>query len=217
MGSRVPGALLAIALAAAMGPGTAAGQINVGAVLGLSRSNLSGDQPDKVSYSTRTGLVAGAVIEIPVATSVRLVFQPGYEQRGAKLGYDTGEAEPVDSGSVALDYVSMPVLVKILANNGWLYFTSGLDFGYLASATLTEGTSESDISDLVKSFDIAVIFGAGGLIPIGRPSLMLEARYNQSLNNLNDALTLPTSLPARFRTSGLQFLAGILLPLGGGR
>jgi len=217
MGSRALRALLAMALAVATGPGTADAQINIGAVLGLSRSNLSGDQPDKVSYGTRTGLVAGAVIEIPVAKSVLLVFQPGYEQRGAKLGYDTGQAEPVDSGSVALNYVSMPVLVKILANNGWLYFTSGLDVGYLSSATLTEGTSETDIGDLVKSFDIAVIFGAGGLIPIGRPSLMLEARYNQSLNNLNDALTLPTSLPARFRTSGFQFLAGMLLPLGGDR
>jgi hypothetical protein len=192
-------------------------QISVGAVVGLNRSSISGDSPDKVSYSTRTGLVAGAVIEIPVAKSVHLVFQPGFVQRGVKLGYDVGNPEPVDSGSVALDYLSMPVLIKVLADNGWLYVTSGLDFGYLSSATLTEGSAETDVSAALSDWDVAVIFGVGGLIPIGRPSLTLEARYSQSLVNLPDATAGSSSLPARFRSSGFQFLAGVLLPLGGDR
>jgi len=65
---------------------------------------------------------------------------------------------------------------------------------------------------------VAVLFGAGGLIPIGRPVLTLEARYSQSLTNLNEGVILSsTNLPARFRSSGFQFLAGMLLPLGGDR
>jgi len=208
-----------VALFTTVGSSTLVAQISIGAVVGLSRSSISGDKPANVSYSTRTGLVAGAVVEVPVSKSVRLVFQPGFVQRGAKVGVAVpNQTERVDSGAVELDYISMPVLIKILANNGWLYVTSGIDVGYLSSATLVEGTTETDVSASLKSYDIAVMFGVGGLIPIGRPSLSLEARYNQSLTSLNENVTFPnTSLLARFRSSGFQFLAGILLPLGGDR
>lgn len=209
-------AIVAAVLATA-GPSAAAAQISVGAVLGVSRSSLSGDKPDKTSYSTRTGLIAGAVVEIPITTDVHLVFQPGFIQRGASIGVDVGEPDPVDSLDVKLDYLSLPVLIKIITNNRKLYVTSGIDIGYLSSATLTDGSSETDLGPILNDLDLSVIFGVGWMIPIGRPAFTIEMRYNQSLSNLNDTATTPANLPARFRSSGFQLLAGVLLPLGGGR
>lgn len=210
-------ASLCILVAFSSVPRASHAQVSVGAVLGVSRSSLSGDKPDKTSYSTKTGLVAGAVIEIPLTHDVHLVFQPGYIQRGANIGFDVGDPEPIDSGSVTLDYISMPILVKIITSNRKLYVTSGIDIGYLSSATLTEGTTETDLSQILNDLDFSVIFGVGWMIPIGRPAVTIELRYNQSLSNLNSSATVPGNLPARFRSSGFQLLAGVLLPLGGSR
>jgi len=46
---------------------------------------------------------------------------------------------------------------------------------------------------------------------------MLEARYEQSLVNISEQSLDEAALRARVRSSGLQLLAGILLPLGGGQ
>ena len=88
-----------------------AAQVSIGAVLGVNRTGISGDNPAKTSYSAKGGLIAGLVLEIPVAKDVKIVFQPGYRQLKAVIGFEVdGEDEPVDSLDVKLDYVSVPVL-----------------------------------------------------------------------------------------------------------
>ena len=79
------------------------------------------------------------------------------------------------------------------------------------------GSSETDLSQVLNDVDLSVIFGVGWMIPVGRPAVTIELRYNQSLSNLNSTATIPGNLPARFRSSGFQLLVGVLLPLGGGR
>ena len=212
-------AVVSLCMLAALGGVPRAGhaQVSVGAVLGVSRSNVSGDRPDGTTFSTRKGLIAAAVVEIPLTNEVHLVFQPGFIQRGASIGVDVGEPEPVDSLELQLDYLSMPVLIKVITSNRRLYVTSGIDIGILSSATLTGGASEMDLSPILNDIDFSVIFGVGWMIPIGRPAFTIEMRYNQSLSNLNDTATTADDLPARFRSSGFHLIAGILLPLGGGR
>jgi hypothetical protein len=55
-------------------------------------------------------------------------------------------------------------------------------------------------------------------LPIGSPLLTLELRYEQAILNIANPDEDPEeeSLPIRFRTSGFQFYAGLLLPLGRG-
>jgi hypothetical protein len=130
-----------------------------------------------------------------------------------------GQEDPQDSVSVALDYFTVPVLAKITAANEKVFVTGGLNIGFLASATgTTVGVGEeSDIKDSLRDFDIAVDFGVGVQLPIGRPRILIEGRYEQSLVNLADLGESTTpGLPTRFRSSGLQLWAGLLLPLGGG-
>lgn len=197
----------------------AAAQISVGAVLGVNRTGLSGDKPDNTSYSTSAGLIAGLVLEIPVAKSVAIVFQPGYRQSGANIGFQVPDQdEPVDSLSLRLDYFSLPILLKVITDGGRWYVTSGVDLGLLTSATLStvSGSQEIDVKDALSDFDLAVIFGVGRMFPIGRPRITAEIRYSQSLFNLADD-SAGGDLPVRFRASGFQLLAGVLLPLGGRR
>lgn len=211
----------AIVTAALVSAGTSAAvaQISVGAVLGVNRTGLSGDKPDNTSYSTSAGLIAGLVLEIPVAKSVAIVFQPGYRQSGANIGFQVPDQdEPVDSLSLRLDYFSLPILLKVITDGGRWYVTSGVDLGLLTSATLStvSGSQEMDVKDALSDVDLAVIFGVGRMFPVGRPRITAEIRYSQSLFNLAGDST-GQDLPARFRASGFQLLAGVLLPLGGQR
>ena len=198
----------------------AAGQISIGAVVGVNNASISGDNPDKTSYSGAGGGIAGLVLEIPVAKGVAIVFQPGVRQLKAVIGFEVdGQDEPVDSLDLKLAYASIPVLLKVITNGGKWYVTSGLDFGFLSSATIgtISGSAETDIKDLLTDFDLAVIFGVGRMFPVGRPKITAEIRYSQSLINVSNQTSGGNDLPVRFRASGLQLVAGVLLPLGGSR
>jgi hypothetical protein len=198
------------------GTSAAAAQISVGAVLGVNRTNISGDKPDDTSYSTKAGLIAGLVLEVPVAKGVAIVFQP---ESGTNIGFEVpGQEEPVDSLSVGLNYFSLPILLKVITDGGRWYVTSGFDLGWLTSATIStvSGSQETDIKDALTDFDLAVIFGVGRMFPVGRPKITAEIRYSQSLLNLASDAT-GQDLPVRFRASGFQLVAGVLLPLGGQR
>lgn len=190
----------------------------LGLVGGLNMSSIKGDAPENIKWGGRAGGVIGLVGEIRLTEEVNLLIQPTLTNRGASLGVEVeGMQEPVDSGSVSLSYLTVPVLVKVFAGHRRTFVTSGLDFGFLTGATLTEGSDERDVKDRIEDFDVAVNFGFGGIIYAGKPNVSLELRYSQSLLNLANASTIEDALPVRFRSSGFQFLAGVLLPLGGGR
>ncbi len=133
-----------------------------------------------------------------------------------------GEDERQDSLSLGLSYASIPVLMKIETAGGKLFVNSGVDVGFLLDATLSpvEGDGEDeDVADLVRDFDVAVNFGVGGQFPIGKPRLTIEARYSQSLIDISEVevdIGADTLIPARFRSSGFELLAGLWIPLGGG-
>lgn len=208
------GALLVMLFVTANGR---AQQPAIGIFGGINQSSLKGDAPEKTSFGGLSGFAAGAVGEFRIANEVLLSIQPMYLQRGTKIAFEIpGEDQPRDSMDARIDYFTVPVLLKVISGNGKTYVTSGLDFGFLSSAKLIDGAQESDIKEFFKSTDIAVVFGFGAMFPIGNPRLSFELRYSQSLLNISSQSGNPegTSLPTRFRSSGLQLLAGVLLPLG---
>ena len=219
--SRPTRAVVSLCMLVTLGsmPGVSQAQVSIGAVLGVNRTGLSGDKPDNTSYSNHAGPIAGLVLEVSVAKDVAIVFQPGYRQSGANIGFQVPDQEEhVDSLSARLDYFSIPVLLKVITDGGRWYVTSGLDLGWLTSATIStvSGSQEMDVKDSLTNFDLAVIFGIGRMFPVGRPRITAEIRYSQSLLNLADD-SAGGDLPVRFRASGFQLLAGVLLPLGGQR
>lgn len=194
-----------------------AAQTSLGAYGGLNRSVLRGDGPPNTKYRDRHGSVLGIVADFPVATDVAISVQPSFAQRGAGIAFNVeGERERRDSLDVRLDYVSIPVLVKIFAGHRRTFVTGGLDVGFLTKATIHDGANSDDISDLMKTMDIAAVFCLGVAIVKRQPEITMELRYAQSFLNVANPESDPEteSLPQRFRSTGLQLLLGITFTLG---
>jgi len=192
-------------------------QTYIGVTGGLMSSSLSGDAPKDASYSGKIGFSGGLIADFTLTEDIVLSIQPRYLQKGSTVSYDIGEYELKDSLIASLDYFSLPILVKINSLNKRIYFSSGLDFGYLMNSSVEKIADgfKTDVNNLVKMYDISVSFGFGVNIPVGSPIISLELRYMQSLLNLSD-ISLgesDTTFPYRFRTSGFQFLTSIIFPI----
>ena len=215
------GCLLAVLLAAlGAGPGSATAQVNLGFSVGINSSSLSGDKPPDVSYTSSTNLLANVVADFRIADDVWISVQPGYAGRGAGLAFKVdGEEEPRDSLTLNMNYLSVPVLMKVVTGKK-VYVTGGLDFSYLLNAELAPngGGEGVDLRDAIKNASVGFIFGVGAMFPIGRPRITVEGRYTQSLTNDAEPERSDAGgqdLPVRFRSTGLQLLVGFLIPLGG--
>jgi hypothetical protein len=204
-----------------LAPQTLGAQITLGIQGGLGRFSVKGDAPRNTSYTNAWGGSGGLILELHLSEAVALSFQPSWTQKGTDVMVDVkGIDEPVDSMDLSLDYLSLPVLLKVSTPRRGGFVTAGVDLGYLQSAVLTVGDSEeTNVKDALETTDVSAIFGVGGTLRKSRPVVTLELRYYQSLLRV-----LPTSapggetraLPAGFRSSGWELTMGLLLPLGGG-
>jgi len=197
----------------------AAAQFNLGVMGGINKSNLSGDAPSKAKYTSRNGFAGGVFVDVNIARDVFLSFQPMFMQKGTTIAVDVpGERDPKDSLDVNLNYISLPLMVKVISGNGKTYVTGGLDVGFRQNATVkpVNSGSEQDIQEFIQQLDIAVNFGLGIMIPVGTPKLLFELRYVQGLMDISNIKTDPEgkSLPPQFKTGGFQFFTGLMIPLG---
>lgn len=196
-------------------------QVTIGAFGDLNLAGVSGDAPDDFSYSGNTGFGFGLIGEFHLTDDVWLSVQPMILPRGAGLQLEVDdEADPVDFATLNLSYFAVPILAKFVTAGGKVYVISGFNVSFLTSANITgveDNSEEIDVKDSFKSFDVAVDFGVGGQLPAGPIKIMLEARYEQGLLNIMEDVINEDALQSRLRSSGLQLLAGVLLPLGGGQ
>ena len=190
--------------------------VAVGAFGGINLGDLSGDAPAGASFVSSIGFAAGLLGEFRVASDVWLSLQPMYIQKGSDLRFRFTQGSQPDTLGLALDYVTLPVLLKIVSGNGKTYVSGGVDAGYLVNATLSNESESRDVVDSFNKIDLSADFAFGVMLPIGRPKITLEARYSQSLLNVakEDQNPEEEALPARFRSSGFQLFAGLLYPLG---
>jgi hypothetical protein len=196
-------------------------QVTIGAFGDLNFAGVSGDAPDDFSYAGNSGFGFGLIGEFHLTDDVWLSVQPMILPRGAALQLDVdGQEDPVDFADLNLSYFAVPILAKFVTAGGKVYVISGFNFSFLTSANLVgveDGDEEIDVKDSFKSFDVAVDFGVGGQLPAGPVKIMLEARYEQGLVNIIEDAFNQDALQSRLRSKGLQLLAGVLLPLGGGQ
>ena len=218
-------ARLAIGLVFALLPtlgiaGSAPAQTNLGVVLGVSSSSLSGDTPSNGTYTKKSSPIVGLSAEFGIGDGLYLIMQPQYLTRGTGVAFAVeDQEEPRDSLTLSLSYVSVPMGLKVVSGSGRYYVSSVLDLGILTSATLDNGSSEEDVKGDVEPLDLAVGLGVGGQFSIGRRPMTIELRYSQSLLNLpSEASQVGAggAFPTRFRVSGLQLVAGLYFGLGGG-
>jgi hypothetical protein len=203
-------------------PADASAQLILGAQSGLASFKVGGAAPDDASYGSQIRVMASGVLGYRIGSSVVLKIEPGFIQKGAGVAFDVEDVEePVDSLSLNLDYISVPVVAQVFTRGGRGFVTGGLDIGILSSATLVTKNSgeEQDVKDLLETSDVSWLFGVGGLVYRGRPQISLELRYSQSIIKVFDGSNEgnASALPGGFRSSGFQLIAGASWRLGGDR
>lgn len=185
---------------------------------GVNNTSLNGDTPSGVKIGKRTGMQAGAIGEFRLNDEVWLSFQPMYQQAGTTTSFrPEGESEDVDGPTLELNYFAIPILARISSSNGRTYVMGGLNPAFLMDAKLQDGDTSEDLSSEFSDFSLAADIAFGYVVPIRRTLLTLEIRYEQSILNLaaDGREEGEDVLPERFRSSGFQFMAGLLWPLGG--
>ncbi len=194
------------------------GQTALGAYGAAALTDLSGDGPPATRYLGRTGYVIGVQGDLFLAADLAISLQPSYAERGARIGYVMpGEEELRDSLDLRLSYVSIPVLLKIIAGHERTFFTGGIDLSFLVDANVEGGDDQEDVSESLSALDVLAVFGFGVAVRKSAPTISLELRYVQSITNVasNQADPDVRPLPVRFRSTGLQLLAAVMLRIGG--
>jgi len=155
-------------LVAVIGAAPAAALENLGIVVGLDRANLEGDEPSGFKYQTKTGYLAGAVVEFSLGRDLLLSLQPGYRHTETGISYKDRQAGVVrDSVRLKADWLVLPVVVRV-GGRGAFYATGGLDFAIGINGGLEGGEEGIAIGDLVQDVDMAALVGVGFEVPSGR-------------------------------------------------
>lgn len=168
-------------------------------------------QEEGLDFGTRTGLVAGAVVDVGLGRRLTLRLEPAYAQRGSELVLLLFGEE--SRGTLKLEYLELPVLLKVGLGSGRIqpYLIGGPTLAYKLSAkTQAEGESE-DVSESFQRWDFGIAAGGGLEFPAGSARVFLEGRYNFGLMNTTageDAKDFSS------KNRGPQVVVGVTFALG---
>jgi len=203
--------LLSPPLAQSQQPAPSQG-VAIGPVGGINFAKFGGS--DVGNVDTRTGFMAGVFVSLPLGKYLAIVPTAAYSQEGTSVDVGGGI-----TGSFKLDYIEVPVLLKLsapLAGTGHLrpYVLAGPALGFLISCKIKASSgsqsAEANCDDPsvganAKSLQFSTHFGAG--LEIGR--LMLGLRYQLGLTSIDD-----TGADADVKNRVLSIVGGYGFRLG---
>lgn len=189
--------------------------LSLGLQAGVNFANSSTD-PD-LSLSSKTGMMVGGFVEVPLSPVIYITGEVFYIQKGAELsllGFDS---------KFKLDYLEIPILLKAKFDaQGFTPFVfAGPNFGINVSSEIEASYGgfggSADIKDWVESLDMAIDFGAGGEIPVApTTSLVVSIRYSLGLT---DAFKEPADPDfsdfsnMTWKNTGVQLVVGVRFAL----
>jgi hypothetical protein len=178
----------------------AAERPSFGVLGGVHLANIAIDpDPTDASLNSITRANFGGLVEFDLTPYVSLQARGMYVPKGTSLD---DLAEEVDlSATTVIDYITVPLLLKIQAKTGKIrpYAVVGPEIGFKARAGVSLTTTasvpgeilnrlEKELTDQVnnelKSIDVALDFGGGIEIPSGRMSVLVEGIYSLGLRNI---------------------------------
>lgn len=175
---------------------------------GLNIADISGPDTDT---DTRTGITGGLAVYLNLpALPIGIESGVYYSQKGTSYS----DSDP-DFGNyeetLKLDYIEVPVLARLsFATPGPIgpFFVAGPYIGFNINAQ-AEGTDDGfdfdeDISEVVNSTDVGLMFGAGLDFNLGVTALNAQARYSIGLTNVYDF-----DLDDTYRNSVFSIVVGI--------
>ncbi len=203
--------LVASLIASCVASGLSA-QTSLGVHAGASIATLGGS--DVGSADARTGLSFGASVTFPMQGNLGIQIGAGYVQKGA-----TESAEGVQV-EFALDYIEMPVLLRIAVpttGNISPHFLVGpaVSFKAKCDASVAGGgasvsVSCADADAPIKSIDIGGMAGAGlEIATSGSLSVTLDAFFNLGFSSIDDS-----TVGDDIKNRAWSILAGVAFPIG---
>jgi hypothetical protein len=191
-------------------------QFSVGINAGVNRLKLSGDPARGVArFQPDPGFSTALRVDYRFSDAIALSFQPGFSQLRSKyqIMNDSGTSL-LDSTLLRLNSFSLPLQVVAWSQNGRFFVTAGMQFDYTLS--LKGETVASTLSDQYEARDFYLYaqFGAGFIVPLGKPYLSFELRYSQGILDLTNPLIHQDSFLPRTKITNIGLIVGIQLPLG---
>lgn len=166
---------------------------------GVNISSINGDVPS--SYESRTAMHIGAFGIYKVLPKLGIQAELLYSEQGVSNEYTTlgtSISQDISYDEVLrTQYIQLPVMASYnLIENLWV--EGGVQVGYLAKAereieevtedslgSVNSSTETIDENDSYESFDLGL---AGGLRYKLNRNFMIQARYTQSLNDINSEM-----------------------------
>jgi hypothetical protein len=179
---------------------TAAEKPSFGVLGGLDLANLAVDpDPTDGDLDSIRRASVGGLIELGLTPVASLQARCMYVPKGT--GLDAVEDGISLQAKTVIDYVTVPVLLKLRANTEKVrpYLVVGPEIGFKARSNVSLSTSvsvprdllaevEDELNDQVdnelKSTDVALDFGGGVEIPFRRMSFLIEGIYSLGLRNI---------------------------------
>lgn len=168
-------------------------QLAVGIRGGLNISSLAGD----VATDSKTGILAGAFVGIPLKNNWGIQPEISYVQKGAKREFleTTGGST---TETTKLDYIELQIPIGVdlpVENeniNPRLYagptVALALSCEEVERAEPSGTESSSDCKDDIKTYDFGLVFGFGVELGSGRNAFIADLRYDVGIANINDAV-----------------------------
>ncbi len=194
-------------------------QVAIGANASITRMKFSGDPPKGFGFFTpQAGYATGLSLDFRLHEAFSISFQPSYSVLRSKysIANDSGTAV-IDSTNFKMSSFSLPLSAVVWSENGRFYVLAGFELSYTldfeGKTHISPLTSSSEIYEIEK-FIIYAHFGAGFIVPLGKPYLNFEFRYSQGLNDLTVPLIHQDTFLPRTKLTNMYFTVGFHLPLG---
>ncbi len=199
--------------------GTSHAQLSLGVIGGINTIKFKGDKPKNAYYKSSLGLEFGLLLDLKLSDHVIMSLQPSYMQKGSKISFSVpDEKEVVDSIRIRFDYIGIPLIFKIDANNKRFYALGGVEAGFPVNAYaeyINQPGEKYDLSSIISNINIVMHFGVGYRIPIRKSILSIEGRYVQGFNNVIHEESPDYPYLPRVKTGGFKLLVSYEIPLFG--
>jgi hypothetical protein len=181
---------------------------------GVNGSSFGGNPPEDASYQSIYGLSFGGNLDFNITNEAIISIEPSFEQKGSKIIFGDEEKilDTVRTYNVHQNYFGLGILFKIETKR--FFVGGGLSYQLLSTAKLEFESSETDIKDKFRNYDVVSFFNVGYKIPVGVPTIFIELRYIQGLVNINaDNSASSEDYISKFKSTGLKLSTGIMFPL----
>ena len=202
--------------------GTAEAQMTIGAKGGVNMANL--ENAEVLGAESRTAFVGGGFLRMGFLRGLTLQPELLYSSKGAEI---PDEGAPGSPGTVQLDYVEIPVLLRYdfpfepfrpyLYGGPYGAFEVGCEVDVPGENTEATDCGEGFGGDNRRSFDWGAIAGGGLSFGMGPGRLLLEARYGIGMQDLiDDADEVPDDQQSEdIENRWASFLVGFEVVMGG--